>query len=331
VAAQQRLGTVDRLVDLLIGWARWTLGEEKGFAKLETFLDEQLRADLKDLIFYAATGFLLDDYAPDSTEELAVRVGHLLLERGYFTPEEIPRLVVSFERDDTLKSEGRIHTMALVRRRVARELGRAAEEAPPAILDFLETPDKALASLHAYIRTTDAFRRLAATEKDAEPQDVLDALLEELLQMELFATQDELALQLTCPIEPYATNGAWDSQSRRVTWKQAALRSAPRLPTFAYAHWASPYEDYQKAHLGKLALTGRKLAEVVVWRNGLTEPEAAQWDAFLTSLKPGKDLGAKLKAFRFEGEPKDADSLAAFATGRILEALQLAPEPAAKP
>ncbi len=330
VQAQQRLAAVDRLVDLLVGWARWILGEEEGFDRLRVFLDQRLRADLKDLATYAAIGLMLQDYAEGAAEEMAMRVGQLMIERGYFSPAELPRILVAFQRDDALDAKGRINTMSLVRARLAEELGLAEQNASPAVLDFLKTPDSALASLHAYIKTTDGFRRLARTKKDAKPQDVLDALLEDLIQMDLFATQDALALELACPIKPYATNGDWDAQAKRVTWKLSNLRGAPRLPTFAYAHWASPYEDYQRTRFGKLALTGRALSEVIVWRNGLSAGEAKQWDAFLDGLKPGADLSAKLKAFRFEGDPAEGASLADFATFRLLEGLQLADPPAGR-
>jgi len=325
VAAQQRLAAADRLADLLLGWTRWTLGEQEGFARLEAFIDRRLRADLKDLLFYAATAILLDDYAEGAEKEIGVRVTQRLVERGYFTADEVPRLVVAFARDDAAEAKERTHTMAFVRRKIAAELGRPADQAPPAALDFLRTPDDAHASLLAYVKTTAAFHRLAATKKDAKPQDALDELFEDLVPFGLLGSPDDLELQLACPLAPYATNGAWDAGAKRVAWKQAALRGEPRLPTFAYALWAEPDAAYQQARFGKPALTGQALAEVIGWRCGLSADEAAQWDAFLGGLAPGKDLAKKLGAFRFKGEPAGRDSLADFATRRILQGLDLAP------
>lgn len=49
---QTRLHAADRLVDIFAGWLKTQVGQEKGFDKLQTFLDKDIRADLKNLSLY---------------------------------------------------------------------------------------------------------------------------------------------------------------------------------------------------------------------------------------------------------------------------------------
>jgi hypothetical protein len=325
VSLQLRLAAADRLADLLIGWAGWMLAEQPGFDRLERFLDERLRADFKDLLVYAATALVLEDYAPGSGEEIAARVGQLLYERGYFSLDELADLAVAFARDERVQPEQRTHSMDLLRRRVLREMGHTVEELSPEALDFLATPDKAYKSLLAYLTTTPPFRQRASKPTipgpPPNPQDLLDQHIEALLPMKLFETPDLLSIELACPVAPWATNGGWDPTGKAVRWKQAPIRSRPRLPSFAYAHWSEPNDEFQKARFGKIAVAGQALAEINLWRAGLRPVEATEWDAFVAGLDPRADLPKALAGFRFSGEPADGKSLAEFAVGRILAGL----------
>jgi hypothetical protein len=49
-------------------------------------------------------------------------------------------------------------------------------------------------------------------------------------------------------------------------------------------------------------LSGDQLQQYCLWRAGLSFAQAAEWDALLTSLRPGAELRKKLDAFRFSNE-----------------------------
>jgi hypothetical protein len=67
-------------------------------------------------------------------------------------------------------------------------------------------------------------------------------------------------------------------------------------------------EEFQKAHLGKVLLTGDELTQYCLWRSGQDAQHGGEWDAFLARLKPGTGLKEKLDAFRFSGEPNQVET-----------------------
>ena len=89
-----------------------------------------------------------------------------------------------------------------------------------------------------------------------------------------------------------------------------AQQQAQRSPDVLFAFWTSANQEFQKRHFGIVALDHQELAEYCLWRRGLPEQEAQQWDGFVAGLKAGSDLIEKLTAFRFVGEPVDQPSRA---------------------
>ncbi len=310
----------DRLTDLLIGWAGWNLQEEPGFERLRGFLDRDLRGDLKDLLVYFSTGIVLENYSDDAFEEISLRISLYLIERGYFAPEDLSEITVAFFKDE-VSGDGR-HTMALVRRLLATKMGVLDKEPVPASLGFLQDSKTTESSLRAYIKTTKTFRRRLVKGEKVEPTDIIDDIIEDLLSIEIFSTEDIVKVDLHCPAEPYASNGDWIKEKSLVAWPESGIRSRPKLPTFVYAFWSEPDQTFQKRHFGKVVLDGRALGECVIWRKGLGVKEAGEWDAFVDGLRPGEDLAEKLGSFRFSHEKAgQQNSLADHPRTRILKGL----------
>ncbi len=284
----------DRLTDLLIGWAGWNLQEEPGFPALREFLDKDLRGDLKDLLVYLSTGIVLEDYIDDAFEEVWARVGLYLIERGYFGPDDLPKIAVAVLRDEASSDER--HTMAIVRRFLNTKMGVSASH------DFLQDSKTAERSLKAYVKTTQAYRRRLVKNEKVEPAQILDDIVKDLVPIEILSTDDIIKVELRIPAEPYISNGDWNGENSTVVWKESGIRSQPKLPTFHYAFWSEPDRTFQKEHFGKEVLDGMALGEYVTWRKGLADLEAKEWDAFVDGLGPGEDLAKKLDSFRFSHE-----------------------------
>ena len=90
---EKRRMATDRLADLLMGWLTSELKGKEGFDELHKFLDHQLRRDLANISMYVwASETSAGRGDADGTESLA-RVGQYLLERSYFTVDELPAWV----------------------------------------------------------------------------------------------------------------------------------------------------------------------------------------------------------------------------------------------
>ena len=75
------------------------------------------------------------------------------------------------------------------------------------------------------------------------------------------------------------------------------------LPAFSYAAWSEPNAETQTERFGRVILTDQKLAEYVIWYQGLSPAEAAVWDAFLAKCEPNEQLSERIEAFRFPSDP----------------------------
>jgi hypothetical protein len=78
------------------------------------------------------------------------------------------------------------------------------------------------------------------------------------------------------------------------------------LPFSCYANWAQADEEFQKGHLGKVAFNGDDLVQYCLWRCSVDGHLGAEWDAFVTGLKPDENLVARVRAFRFTAEESSA-------------------------
>ena len=97
----KRLEKANRLADILAGWMSAELGNDPNFPRLKTFLDVDLRRDLRNLAVYACAGGVTSDAQSDSGHEWLLRAAQYFSERGYFSPREVPSLARAFNDWDS--------------------------------------------------------------------------------------------------------------------------------------------------------------------------------------------------------------------------------------
>lgn len=302
---------LDRLVDHAIGWFNKELSGQPGLTRLRVFMGRELRSDLQNVLLLAALAVRVADYNEGGAEEMAARIGQLLIERGYVPPERAAEVISGVYRVEL--NDRAPELMGYVQRLAARKMGLADDKPVPAALGFLADAERAEKSFEAYLASTEAYQLLLERwqgernkNPDAsrpEPTTVVEPLFSDLLPFEIFASSSRLEARLVLPVKPFASNGEWQGEQGPLRWSKTAICKELGLPTYLYAAWSEPDREAQRLRFGKLALQGQDLAEYVVWRNGLGEAEGRQWDAFVAALKPGQDLLARLQRFRFAGEP----------------------------
>jgi hypothetical protein len=116
-------------------------------------------------------------------------------------------------------------------------------------------------------------------------------------------------VRLALAAAPGHTNGKWDEARRQVLWESEleAAKPAKRLPVFCYADWSRPDPEFQQQHFGRVILSGDELLKYCLWRGGLAEKQAGEWETFLSGLKPDDALSKTLAAFRFADHSSAAD------------------------
>jgi hypothetical protein len=202
-----------------------------------------------------------------------------------------------------------------IQRLVADKMGVPENEPVPASLAFLTDETNMENSFSNYLAGTDSYRaKLQQWEEDKksnpdakrpDPSDVVGEAVENLLGIEMFGNPpDHLAVRLSLPSPPLHTNGRWDDALKQVVWNTdiQGRTNVTCLPVLCYASWAQADGEFQKAHFGKVALTGDELTQYCLWRSAQNTERGGEWDAFLATLQPGAGLMKKLDRFRFSGE-----------------------------
>ena len=315
-AIRARQDAAETFTTLILGWFRSELKNDRDFGKLEEFVDGDFRRDLRNVAVYCWAGQVVAESGsaqrprqpPLDATEFFVRIAQYFLERGYFTATMMPELARMAQEEDGDR------VLEVVRTFVASKMGISSAEQAAQRLDFLKSPEQAKQSLDKFLTGTDqhnAFLRKWQQEhkQDAnatppEPHELLGRVAAEATGLE-FSTPDELQVKLECPTEPFATNGTWEADARRVVWSgrtnAAGGPPAPALPALFYAFWSMPNEDFQRERFGKVVLAGEPLAEYCVWRKGLTVAEGEEWDQWLSTLAPDNVM-QRLKEFRFSSD-----------------------------
>ncbi len=309
---QQRFKAADQLADLFVGWSRMELGRQPGYGKLRQFLDVDFRHDLKNLSSYWWEGQLASSYETNADEEFVVRFGQYLLERGYFTIGEIPALYRDVSGDESQA------LLRQIQRLVARKMGVPDTEPVPASLAFLADETTMNKSFDKYLAGTAQYRaklkqwkedkKLKPDLKRPEPSEVANDAVGNLIEFDLFGQPDHLAVRLSLPSSPVHSNGRWNEALKQVVWETdiEGRTNASHLPFSCYASWAQADQEYQKEHLGKVALTGGELTQYCLWRSSQDKQAGDEWDAFIASLQPGSNLVERIDAFRLPSEPAQA-------------------------
>lgn len=291
---------VDRVVDLLIGWLEYELGDDPNFASLKTFCNEKLRSDFKNMAIYFWLSDILREHA--ESEEIIIRMIHYFIERGYFGPKQM--YMTSLAGDEEL-------VLRLIRQLIANKMGYSSDEIAIERLGFLSDFEQVEESMERYIRTTDFFKKawevkkLQENDPNAKPpttSEIFDSTLDgTLFDLDIFEPTYKVEVKLTCPNVPCYANGEWDEQAGQVVWL-SEIAEDMKLPTFFYASWSEPNSEYQQEHFGQVVLTGEDLARYCVWRENLDKQEGREWDSFVQSLNPGEDLQERLNAFKFSSD-----------------------------
>ena len=306
--------SADELTDLVIGWFETELGREEGFASLRGFLDQECRRDLKNVSLNAWAASL----AEKSDPEVGLRAAMFLAERGYLQTTDVPSYMNAIWGLGNEQEELRL--MSLLQRLLARRIGIPDDRPVPESLGFLADPQAAKESFSAYLRTTPQYRRYVeeraaaaetkpAGESETQPSepDALDLPGELLGDLVLVGGggPDDLGVSLALDVAPFETNGARDADGRLVRWNAALLDPAKpptRLPVFCFALWATPNEETQMRHFGRVLLDGKELLGYCLWENGLPPAAAQQLQDALRAARPD-NYEQVLRAFRFSGPP----------------------------
>jgi hypothetical protein len=160
-----------------------------------------------------------------------------------------------------------------------------------------------------------------------KPLNAMDDLFAELFKgfLVIGGGADHLIVRLALPNMPYRTNGKW--KDGLVTW-DADLGVDRALPMICYAIWSHPDADFQTMHFGRVILEGDELTQYCAWRNCLDDKTTRDWELFLTGLKPGENIKARIESFAASQTQGVASGTNAFNAGRKLlcEALK-EPEP----
>ena len=318
-ALQARQDAADTLTTLLLGWFCSEIKADPAFGKLEKFVDNDFRRDMRNLAVYCWTAGAVKASRPERLSEQAesddvefiVRVARYFTERDYLTPAMLPELVRIVEQHDADRF------VKLIRTLVASRMEIQGDEQAAQRLSFLKDLDRAKHSLDKYLAATDEYKTFLkkweqehkddADATQPEPGELLGQLVSRILGLGP-GPNDQLEVKLACPTRPVATNGVWKEDAKQVVWSSEINAvdkpPPPAMPALFYAFWSAPDEEFQRKHFGKVVLEGKPLAEYCVWRKGLSEAEGKQWDEFVSSLTPGNDLPKRLDAFHFAGEPK---------------------------
>ncbi len=264
--------------------------EPEELACLTEFLETEGRDDVTNVLLLAGLGIVRVQAATDGAGELTeeakttlnyaegLRIADYLLEREYLRADELTPVLLDV-----------IPRLAHgVVRKVAVLAGHPPDGPWPTILERLASPETSSAEFEKILD-----EGLAANGSSKE---ALSALIQPAVP-ELLGTSTKGRVVWRCTTRPLMTNGEWDDRKDELSWA-AEGRTGCASPQMLFAVWAEPHEEFQRAHFGTVALRGQGLFEYVGWREGLSAPERAAWDAFIESCQPGPALTRKLKEFR---------------------------------
>lgn len=308
-ALQRRLDSADHLADLILQWFSLELAIEPRTKDLLHWIANDFRKDLRNFSAYLWQIHCTNPL--DESSEWRTRLFSYVLDHGYFTKDDIPRLGRAFQNLES--AEGDRALFSWLQRFVARRMGIPDDKPVPESLAFLGSREKLVASMQQNIHKTKTYEILWRKETKGR----LDLITPEnpgnglLLMYSLFESFDlfeagplhshayEFSVKLQAPAKPDWTNGEWEEKSKTVQWglDSPGMKKA----SFVYAGWAEPSER-QTARFGKVLLDGQRLAQYAVWFQALHEHERAEWTAFVDTIKPGDDLAKALESFRFKAE-----------------------------
>jgi len=342
-----RMQAADKIADLLLGWLKSEFGKHEEFPKIKRFMDTDFRQDIKNLSLYfrSLADVMLTDGGPGEggpevgpKGEAIARIAQYFLERGYIRTTDIPTAARLMARPDPKRTEaalGRLLRNALSAKAGVKDVRIADRLA--ALLADSEALDR---SVSAYLSTTSDYKKLLADWKsrkakqrapggsagkdenaaEGEPGslDVLKVQMDLWVGRSLGPSDDNLTVLFSPEGQVVKTNGHFDKATGEITWQHLMEKrgESRTLPLMCFAVTAQPAEEFQKQHFGKVVLQGQNLVNYCLWRKGLGDNKATEWDAFLESLRPDRQSFLRLDKFRFSDEPTTQPAGGAFAEPR---------------
>ena len=320
---EKSLVNIDQLSGHLVDWLQTEVSAKPGWEVFKNFLKEDFPRDLKNIYLYfrsldAADNFgsNLESYEIMEKAEgaLFARVIQYLFERDYISLRDIPELQRLFDEQASsdrlfeflqVQLSKKLKTDLKPMFRHLGELFRNEKVQASVVAYFKKTP--------AYQKKLEAWHQSHPESENPSPASVIDELIDDLtddLFVEIFTSSSfPVEVQLFLASEPEYTNGHWEDG--KVAWRgnpQENLESPSDVPMLCYALWTQPNEKFQETRFGRVVLEGETLIEYSSWYESLTTEEVGKWDDHLTSMRPGPDLVARLRDFRFVPLAKDSQS-----------------------
>jgi len=307
---EKAFDATDHLVDLIIDWLEFELGEHPNFEELKTFCNEGLREDIKNLIVYMWMGKRIPD---TSEEDVAVRMLLYLYERDYFTLGDISSLAAFINHYDWM----RLYLQRLITKKLGYSDTRELAEELHFLKDWYAMQQSATrfcTSPKMHDRVLQGARARSGDPNLVfdpnwviDPNDILDQLFEEygieletfFIDFEIFGSHsDKVTVKLDCPRRPFEANGEWDGDTKQLSWS-IKIR-ADQLPFVCYAAVGEPNNAFQQSHFGGVVLMDDQLLPYAFWYEGLSNEQKEEWDEFLVFLDPNEDVRSRVESFRFE-------------------------------
>lgn len=306
---EERQRRIDRLCELMGGWARENAAYHEDGAELDEFISGPLRDDLRNVAMHYWTIAASEPLFEQDAVEPFVRLMQFGIEHGYLTADDLPKLL----RFDSSAPREQIDFVVDI---LDRKRGPHARPLPE-VLPVLKSPQWFEDSIADYMQRTPEYAEAIDPDDDvaARRQKALQVpsglLLSALFMDEWLGFFDNVAIRFNADQEPYQTNGQWDAEQRCVTWNHSVESRGlpPRhvLPVICFAIWAVPAVEFQESHFGRVVFEGDGLAGYCIWHASLTEDEAHQWTDFIAGISPSDELTQAFDQFRFDGEPHSTE------------------------
>jgi tRNA-Thr(GGU) m(6)t(6)A37 methyltransferase TsaA len=311
---EKAFDATDYLVDSIIDWLEFELGDNPNFEKLRVFCNEELREDAKNLTVYMWMGNRVSE---NPEEDTMVRMMLYLYERDYFTLGDISSFVASTNQEAWI--------LSYLRRLTGKKLGYSNTEEVVEELEFLKDRNTVQQSVSRFLKSPKMYDKVIqeARERSGDSNLIVDPnwfddsnnigeLLFEIhgieletffLDFEIFGgNPDKINIKLDCPRKPFETNGKWDDVTKQLSWSKEI--EADQLPFVCYATIGTPNGAFQSRHFGGVILTDEQLLPYAFWYEGLSNRQKEEWDGFLVSLDPNEGVQSKVKSFRFRDAPQ---------------------------
>ncbi|MGA1708870.1 MAG: hypothetical protein ACO4CI_09305 [Phycisphaerales bacterium] len=234
----------------------------------------------------------------------------LLAERGFFTPEEIQRLILLSAKGNPSEAERRWSFAEVIAPALQRQFRRFDPEAAPPTFPSLLASGVSFYLFASNSSRIDDLMLASPVIPDADKERIRrgdrSVALPPVFGVRVGnrAKPTETEVVLATGVEPYLTNGAWDAETKSVVFKGRIVEGRERITLYAatfQAAWAIPDEAFQRKCFGEVLLEGEALAGYCGWLQALPEKPRARWDAALEALadtgdrKPLREACSSLK------------------------------------